>query len=96
MSPDEAWVKVGPARVSKGWRVRLHPVRRADAMDMFLDGRSARVEGIYRDVDDEAYVAVSLDDEASGDLHAGYGRFLYFYPDEIEPVEQPPSQERRT
>ena len=58
-------------------------------MDFFLAGRDARVEGVYRDVEDACYVAVTLvDDDPTGDLHAATGRFLYFYPDEIEPLEQ--------
>jgi len=86
-SPEEASVGVGRVRVMKGARVRLRPRRRADSMDVFLDGRTARVEGVYRDVDDEAYVAVIPEDDPGADLHSWYGRFLYFYPDEIEPLE---------
>jgi hypothetical protein len=86
-SPEEASVGVGRVRVTKGARVRLRPRRRADSMDVFLDGRTARVEGVYRDVDDEAYVAVIPEDDPGADLHSWYGRFLYFYPDEIEPLE---------
>ncbi len=93
--PEEAWVEVGGVRVANGSRVRLRPSRRADSMDLFLAGRPARVEGVYRDVEDVAYVAVSLEDEdqAAGDLHTGHGRFFYFYPEEVEPLE---SGERRS
>ncbi len=86
-SPEEASVGVGRVRVMKGARVRLRPRRRADSMFVFLDGRTARVEGVYRDVDDEAYVAVIPEDDPGADLHSWYRRFLYFYPDEIEPLE---------
>ena len=100
--PEEAWIDVGAVRVAQGTRVRLRPSRRADSMDMFLAGRAARVEGVYRDVEDVAYVAVSLEDNegAAGDLHDGHGRFFYFYPDEIEPLESDaggqPGSERRS
>jgi hypothetical protein len=87
VSPGEAWVSVGRVRVTRGARVRLRPRRRADSMDAFLEGRIARVEGVYRDVDDAAYVAVVPEDDPGADLHTWYGRFLYFYPDEIEPLE---------
>jgi hypothetical protein len=86
--PEEAALTLGDVRIARGSRVRLRPSRRADSMDFFLAGRDARVEGVYRDVDDECYVAVTLaDDDPTGDLHARTGRFFYFYPDEIEPLE---------
>jgi hypothetical protein len=31
-------------------------------------------------------VAVTLDDDPAAELHQWYGRFLYFHPDEVEPV----------
>ena len=86
-SPDEAWVEVKGARVSKGSRVRLQPSRRADSMDLFLAGRAARVEGVFRDVEDVAYLAVALEDDPASDLHVWHGRFLYFYPEEVEPLD---------
>jgi hypothetical protein len=89
--PEEASLTIAETRVAKGSRVRLRPSRRADSMDFFLAGRDARVEGVYRDVEDECYVAVTLaDDDQTGDLHATIGRFFYFYPEEIEPLEERP------
>lgn len=88
--PEEAWLDVGDVRVARGTRVRLRPSRRADSMDMFLAGRTARVEAVYRDLEGLAYLAVSLDDDPSGELLGdslgGFGRFFYFYPEEIEPL----------
>jgi hypothetical protein len=55
-------------------------------MDFFLKGRTARVAGIFRDVDQAAYVAVTLEDDPAADLRGWVGRFYYFYPDEIEPL----------
>ncbi|HEV7505739.1 MAG TPA: hypothetical protein VGS07_12580 [Thermoanaerobaculia bacterium] len=89
--PEEATLTIADVLVGKGTRVRLRPSRRADSMDFFLAGRDARVTGIYRDVEDACYVAVSLtDDDPTGDLHEATGRFFYFYPDEIEPLEDRP------
>ena len=65
----------------------LHPKRRADAMDMFLEGKLATVAAVHHDVENVAYVAVTLDDDPGRDLHDWYGRFYYFYPEEIEPIE---------
>jgi hypothetical protein len=85
--PEEASIEVGGTWVAKGSRVRLRPTRRADSMDLFLAGRVAEVQGVYRDVDDVAWVAVSLEGDPASDLHSSHGRFFYFYPDEIEPLQ---------
>jgi hypothetical protein len=42
---------------------------------------------VYRDLEGVTHVAVVLDDP-TGDLLAGYGRFLYYGPEELEPVAQ--------
>ena len=85
--PEEASIEVGEVRVAKGSLVRLRPSRRADSMDLFLAGRVARVEGVYRDVESVSYVAVSLEGDPASDLHSSHGRFFYFYPEEVEPME---------
>lgn len=84
--PDEAWVEVGGARLAKGSRVRLQPKRRADSMDFFLQGKTGRVAGVHRDLEDQAYLAVTVDDDPAADLHGWYGRFFYFHADEVEPL----------
>ncbi|HEX3526626.1 MAG TPA: hydrogenase maturation protease [Thermoanaerobaculia bacterium] len=86
VQPEAASLEVGGVRVALGSRVVLRPSRRADSMDFFLAGRAARVQGIYRDVDEATYVAVSLEDDPASDMQTWHGRFLYFYPDEIEPL----------
>jgi hypothetical protein len=79
-------VFVNGTKVSKGSRVRLHPKRRADVWDLFLDGKLATVRAIHQDVENLMYVAVSVDDDPASELHDWYGRSLFFYPDEVEPV----------
>ncbi|MFN2460297.1 MAG: hypothetical protein ABR591_06385 [Candidatus Velthaea sp.] len=79
-------VFVNGAKVAKGSAVRLHPKRRADVWDMFLDGKAATVRAIHQDVEDVMYVAVTVDDDPASDLHEWYGRSFFFYPDEIEPL----------
>jgi hypothetical protein len=86
VSPGTDSVLVGGHRVARGSRVILRPGRRrADAQDMFLAGRAALVEAVLLDVDDTAYLAVTLADDPAADLQAAHGRFLYFAPDEVEP-----------
>jgi hypothetical protein len=85
-APDQAFVMVGATRIEKGSHVRLRPNRRADAMDMFLRDQAATVAGVYRDVDDRVYVAVTVDIDPAAALHESFGRFFYFDPAEVEPA----------
>ncbi|BBZ14476.1 hypothetical protein [Mycobacterium branderi] len=80
-------VLVNGVRVARGSRVRLHPGRRADAQDLFLAGRTAHVTSVHEDVDGNRHVGVVVDDDPAADLHDSYGRYLYFAPDEVEPLE---------
>lgn len=79
-------VLVNGIRVTRGSRVRLHPSRRADAQDIFFSGKTARVTSVHEDVDGNQHVAVVVDDDPAADLHDWYGRYLYFAPDEVEPL----------
>ena len=81
--------------LSKGSRVTLRPGRHlddvngarrlTDGQDLFYDGRVAIVQGVFFDVDGAEYLAVSLEDMPDIDL--SHGRFLYFNPEEVEPLE---------
>lgn len=85
VAPDTDTVPVLGGPAAKGSRVRLRPgPRRADAQDMFLHGREATVQGVFVDVEEERYVAVTLDDDPAADLYTWHGRYLYFAPDEVE------------
>ncbi|MEY9928767.1 hypothetical protein ABH926_003406 [Catenulispora sp. GP43] len=86
VAPETDTVVVAGVAVGKGSKVRLHPLRRADAQDMFLAGQSATVAAVLHDVDDGVHVAVTLDDDPANDLHAWYGRYHYFAPEELEPL----------
>jgi hypothetical protein len=88
VSPDTDSVTIGGQQVARGSLVRLRPgVRRADAQDMFLIGRTAEVQAVLLDIEDQPYLAVSLVDQPDPDLSIAHGRFLYFMPDEVEPCE---------
>ena len=73
-------------RVGKGSIVRIKPQRRADAQDLFYADQLARVAAVHRDLDGEIHLAVVLADDPAAELHDWYGRYLYFAPDELEPV----------
>jgi hypothetical protein len=87
--PETDVVMVRGVPVGKGASVLLRPgPRRADAQDMFLEGRAATVAAVLSDIDGEQHVAVTLDDlvELADAGYNPHGRFLYFAPDEIEPI----------
>jgi hypothetical protein len=84
--PDTASVLVSGRRIVRGSLVRLHPSRRADAQDMFFAGQEARVSAVQVDLDGQTHVAVTLVDDPAAELHDWYGRYLYFAPDELEPL----------
>jgi hypothetical protein len=85
--PDLDAVLVNGVRVSAGSRVRLRPSRRADAQDIFFAGKTARVTSVHQDVDGQEYVGVIVEDDPDVELPDSYGRYLYFAPDEVEPLE---------
>jgi len=88
VSPETDHVVIGGVKVARGSKVRMRPgSRRADAQDLFLAGRTALVEAVLHDVDGQVHVAVSPDRDPVAELQRSHGRFLYFAPDEIEPIE---------
>jgi len=84
--PEIDAVLVNGVRITRGSRVRLRPSRRADAQDLFFADRIARVTSVHEDVDGDQHVGVVLEDDPAADLHDWYGRYLYFAPDEVEPL----------
>jgi hypothetical protein len=91
VSPETDSVTVNGVPVARGSRVVLRPRHgRTDAQDMFLDGRTATVAAVLCDVDDEWHLAVTPDDDPeAAELMLAHGRYLYFAPDEVEPLEVP-------
>jgi hypothetical protein len=87
VDPETDSVTIAGVEVAKGSRVRLMPgLRRADAQDMFLEGRTATVAAVLLDVDGNTHVAVTIDDDPGAEISAAHGRFRYFDPDELAPL----------
>ncbi|MFF6998917.1 hypothetical protein ACFY93_28740 [Streptomyces sp. NPDC008313] len=96
LSPSTDSVLVDGVALRRGSAVRLCPSGRgADAHDMFLVGRSAHVTGVFHDVDGSVRLAVTLDDDPAAELNGWYGRFHYFRPEEVTPLDAAPDEEGR-
>ncbi|WP_217179091.1 hypothetical protein [Streptomyces sp. AC495_CC817] len=86
--PTRDRVVVDGRSVGKGSRVELRPgLRRTDAQDIFLRGRTAEVEAVLHDVDGGVHLAVTVEGDPGADIRREQGRYLYFQPDEVTPLE---------
>lgn len=88
VAPSIDAVLVNGVRVSRDSRVRLHPSRRADAQDLFYAEKVARVTCVHETVDGDQQIGVVLEDDPAAEMHDWYGRYLYFAPDEVEPLSE--------
>lgn len=86
VDPETDRVNIGGVLVGKGSRVRLRPGKRADAHDMFVDGRVAVVQAVLLDVDDVWHLAVTLEDDPAAEEFVAHGRYRYFGTDEVQPL----------
>ena len=81
-------VAVAGTLLHSGSRVRIRPRGRADVMDLALAGKTAVIEAIECDAEDQIQLALVLDDDPGKDLgmmrQPGH-RFFYGV-DEVEPV----------
>jgi len=83
--PGEDRAVVNGVEYKKGDKVRLKlGQRRSDSADFLLNGKVATIETIYRDYDDSVYIAVTMDDDPGQDMQRDLGRYLFFFPDEVE------------
>ncbi|MDJ0385073.1 hypothetical protein [Streptomyces sp. G-G2] len=86
--PARDRIDVDGVSVGAGSRVLLRPgPRRTDAQDLFLHGRAALVEAVLHDVDGGVHLAVTVEGDPGADIRREQGRFLYFQPDEVTPLE---------
>jgi hypothetical protein len=79
---------VNGVTLKAGDRVRIRPKRRADVMDIALEGKIAIIEAVEEDVDKNVHFAVVIEDDPGRDIglmrHIGH-RFFYAA-DEVEPL----------
>jgi len=83
-------VRAGGRELRAGTSVRIHPKKRADAIDMMLDGKTALIEAIEEDAEGHVHLALVVDDDPGKDL--GFARqpgHRFFYSlEEVEPLEE--------
>jgi hypothetical protein len=96
VDPASDTVLIAGVPVSRGSRVLVSPLRRADAQDLFFAGQTGRVTGVHFDVDGGTHVAVVLEADPAAELHEWYGRYLYFAPEELVPLAPAPGTGKET
>jgi hypothetical protein len=81
-------VTVGGVKLRAGDKVRIRPKKRADVMDMALDGRVAIIESVQQDLEGEAHFALILEDDPGRDLGLMRqpGHRFFYGADEVEPI----------
>lgn len=79
-------IEIRGVRVRAGDRVRLHPRKGGDVLDIALAGQSATIEAIEQDYEGHFHVCVVLDDDPGRDmgLLRQPGHRFFFDPAEIE------------
>ena len=79
---------VGGVFLQAGDHVRIRPKKRADAMDMILDGKTAVIEGVEQDVEGAVHFALVLADDPGKDFGLARmpGHRFFYASDEVEPL----------
>ena len=73
--------------------MRLHPKKgRADPFDLLLDGKTGTIQVIQQDFENRIYLVVTVDDDPGLEQMQMDGRILpghlfFFFPEEVEPLE---------
>lgn len=81
-------VRVFGVELRIGDRVRLWPQKKADILDMEMEGKIALIEAIEQDFEDNVQFAVVLEDDPGRDMGMlrQTGHRFFFSPEEVEPV----------
>jgi hypothetical protein len=78
-------VEVEGVTFRRGGRVMVRPGVEGDLQARMLEGRTVTVERIYRDYDGRVHLGVAVD-EPGHEVMRDTGRFLWFFPPEVEVV----------
>ncbi|MEY2439367.1 MAG: hypothetical protein QOI34_752 [Verrucomicrobiota bacterium] len=79
---------VNGVELRKGDKVRIWPKKRADIMDMALEGKVATIEALEEDVEKQVHFALVVDDDPGRDmgLLRQSGHRFFYSADEVEPL----------
>lgn len=81
------FINVKGVQIKTGDRVRLNPRKGGDIFDLALSGRTATIESIEEDYENNIHLAVIIDDDPGKDM--GFlrqpGHRFFFTVEEIEP-----------
>jgi hydrogenase maturation protease len=81
-------VTIRGVRITAGDHVRIRPKRRADAIDLFLNGKTALVEAVEQDAEGAVHLALVLEEDPGKDLGMMRqpGHRFFYTSDEVEPI----------
>jgi hypothetical protein len=84
--PSLETIEAGGVVFRRGDRVRLHPRKGGDIMDVALSGKVGIIESIEQDYEGEVQVAIVMEDDPGKDLGMlrQPGHRFFFKPEEIE------------
>jgi hypothetical protein len=85
-NPGEERVTVDGVTFVRGSKLLLKPGTDRSVHDRILNGRRATLERIYIDYDDRVHLAVTVDEDPGQQLLRETGRYLFFFPHEVEPL----------
>ena len=93
--PGPESVLVGGVELRAGSRVRLLPRPGRDVWDVALAGRTAVVDSIECDMEDNVHLTVTVEDDPGQDLGRARrpGHRFFFAPEEVEPLVPAPAPE---
>ncbi len=79
---------VNGVELRAGDKVRIWPAKRADIMDMALEGKVATIEALEHDLENKVHFALVVDDDPGRDLGLlrQSGHRFFYSADEVEPL----------
>jgi hypothetical protein len=80
----ERELTVGDRSFRLDGKVVLRPGSGGDPYDGMMDGRTATIRRIYIDYDGRPHLGVTIDDDPMAEVLDESGRYLFFFPDEVE------------
>jgi hypothetical protein len=87
-SPGLTRVRVRGLEFRPGNRVRLHPIRRAGFLCSALDGKTAVIESIEQDFQNQVYLTVTIDEGRDSEGWREPGHRFFFSAEEVELLTQ--------